>query len=120
MTENGGRTSMATQTAVPVQNDIKTHFRTMTPGKLIGLKQITDAAGKFKVFALDQSNSFKKAIRALNEKLGTPKEPTYEDIRDAKMEITAALSPMATATLLDVNYGLRQCINVGALSRGVG
>ncbi|OGR93539.1 MAG: hypothetical protein A2992_05335 [Elusimicrobia bacterium RIFCSPLOWO2_01_FULL_59_12] len=84
------------------------------------MKQITDTHGKFKVFALDQSNSFKKAIRALNEKLGAPKEPVYEDIRNAKMEITSALSGMATATLLDVNFGLRQCINSGALARGVG
>jgi tagatose 1,6-diphosphate aldolase len=111
---------MATSTAAPVKNDIKEHFLNLTPGKLIGLKQITDKAGKFKVFALDQSNSFKKAIRALNEKLGTPKEPTYEDVRDAKMIITAALSSMGTAVLLDVNYGLRQAINVGALAHGVG
>src|SRR5437773_3197724 len=111
---------MATQTAAPTQQNSKDHFRAMTPGKLIGLKQITDSNGKFKVFALDQSNSFKKAIRALNEKLGTPKEPTYEAIRDAKMEITTALSGMATAVLLDVNFGLRQAINAGALARGVG
>ena len=32
--------------------------------------QITDANGRFKVFALDQSNSFKKALRALYEKTG--------------------------------------------------
>src|SRR3954468_15884273 len=104
---------MAPQTAAPAkqQQSAKDHFRSMTPGKLMGLKQITDVNGKFKVFALDQSNSFKKAIRALNEKLGAPKEPTFEEIRDAKMEITAALSPSATATLLDVNYGLRQSIN---------
>src|SRR5438309_10514858 len=95
----------------------KEHFRNLTPGKLMGLKHITDPNGKFKVFALDQSNSFKKALRALHEKLGTPKEPTFEEIRDAKMEITSALSGMATATLLDVNYGLRQCINSGALPR---
>jgi tagatose 1,6-diphosphate aldolase len=111
---------MATQTAAQTQTNPKDHFRQLTPGKLIGLKQITDTNGKFKVFALDQSNSFKKALRVLHEKLGTPKEPTFEEIRDAKMEITAALSGMATATLLDVNYGLRQCINVGALARGVG
>src|SRR5882757_8480820 len=100
---------MATQTAAPTTSSLKDHFRQLTPGKLIGLKQITDANGKFKVFALDQSNSFKKALRALHEKLGTPKEPTYEDILNAKMEITAALSGMATAVLLDVNFGLRQC-----------
>ena len=111
---------MATQAAAPTQQSPQDHFRNLTPGKLMGLKQITDSNGKFKVFALDQSNSFKKALRALHEKLGTPKEPTYEEIRDAKMEITGALSPLATAVLLDVNFGLRQCINLGTLARGVG
>src|SRR5882724_4149937 len=111
---------MPAQTAAPTQQSQKEHFRHLTPGKLIGLKQITDANGKFKVFALDQSNSFKKALRAFHERTKTPGEPTFEEVRDTKMEITAALSGMATAVLLDVNYGLRQCINTGALARGVG
>jgi len=111
---------MPAQTAAPTQQSQKEHFRRLTPGKLMGLKQITDAHGKFKVFALDQSNSFKKALRALHERTKTPGEPTFEEVRDTKMEITAALSGMATAVLLDVNYGLRQCINSGALARGVG
>ncbi|HVO33633.1 MAG TPA: hypothetical protein VMU17_06940 [Elusimicrobiota bacterium] len=111
---------MAVQTAAPQQQSSKDYFRNLTPGKLMGLRQITDANGKFKVFALDQSNSFKKALRALHEKLGAPKDPTFEEIRDTKMEITAALSGMGTAVLLDVNYGLRQCVNSGALARGVG
>jgi tagatose 1,6-diphosphate aldolase len=111
---------MSAQTGAPTQQSQKEHFRTLTPGKLIGLKQITDANGKYKVFALDQSNSFKKALRAFHERTKTPGEPTFEEIRDTKMEITAALSGMATAVLLDVNYGLRQCINSGALARGVG
>jgi tagatose 1,6-diphosphate aldolase len=111
---------MAVQTAAATQTSPKEHFRNLTPGKLIGLKQITDANGKFKVFALDQSNSFKKSLRALYQKNNQPHEPSFEEIRDTKMEITAALSGEATAVLLDVNYGLRQCINSGALARGVG
>ncbi len=111
---------MAAQSASPVHEAPKEHFRNLTPGKLNGLRQITDANGKFKVFALDQSNSFKKALRAYHERVKIPGEPTFEEIRDAKMEITSALSGMATAVLLDVNYGLRQCINSGALARGVG
>src|SRR5262245_10524245 len=112
---------MATQAAAPRQQQSpKDHFRNLTPGKLIGLKQITDANGRFKVFALDQSNSFKKALRAQQERTKTPGEPTFEEIRDTKMAITAGLSGFATAVLLDVNYGLRQAINTGALARGVG
>lgn len=111
---------MPVQTAAVKQQNPRDHFLNLTPGKLIGLKQITDANGKFKVFALDQSNSFKKALRAFHERQGKPADPTFEEVRDTKMEITQALSPYGTAVLLDVNYGLRQCINVGALARGVG
>jgi tagatose 1,6-diphosphate aldolase len=111
---------MPASSVAPSPQSPKEYFRNLTPGKLMGIRQITDAKGKFKVFALDQSNSFKKALRALHERLGTPREPTFEEIRDTKMEITAALSGMATAVLLDVNYGLRQCIVSGALARGVG
>src|SRR5437879_12128893 len=99
---------MPVPTAAPTQQSQKEHFRNLTPGKLMGLRQITDAKGKFKVFALDQSNSFKKALRAFHERTQTPGEPTYEEIRDAKMEITAALSGMAREVLLDVTFGRRQ------------
>src|SRR4029077_1610133 len=109
--------SMPVQTTVAATKSPKDYFQNLTPGKLMGLRQITDANGKFKVFALDQSNSFKKALRAFHERTKTPGEPTFEEVRDTKMEITAALSGMATAVLLDVNYGLRQCINSGALAR---
>lgn len=96
------------------------YFIHLSPGKLSGLKNVCDANGRLKVLALDQSNSFKKFLRAMYEKKGTKKEPTYEEIRDAKLEITEILSPFATATLLDVNYGARQCINSGALAPHVG
>jgi tagatose 1,6-diphosphate aldolase len=112
---------MPVSTTAPAQKSPKDYFRTLSPGKLMGLKQITDANGKFKVFALDQSNSFKKALRAFHERTtGKAAEPSFEEVRDTKMEITAALSPYGTAVLLDVNYGLRQCVATGALARCVG
>lgn len=98
----------------------KEHFVNLSPGKMSGLKNVTDSTGRFKVLALDQSNSFKKFLRAMNEKAGNKKEPTYKDILDAKLEITEILSPYASAVLLDVNYGARQSLNCGALARGVG
>lgn len=99
---------------------LKNHFVNLTPGKLMGLRQITDAANRFKVLALDQSNSFKKALRAMHEKAGKPAEPTYEEIRDSKLEMVRVLAPYASATLLDVNFGARQCINSFALPKAVG
>lgn len=98
----------------------KQHFLSLTPGKLMGLRQITDAKGRFKVLAMDQSNSFKKALRQMHEKSGKPAEPDYAEIRDCKMEMTARLAPHGSALLLDVNFGLRQSLNSLALPRGVG
>ena len=102
------------------QTSLKNYFLNLTPGKLMGLRQITDKNNRFKVFALDQSNSFKKALRAAAEKAGAPKEPTYEDIRDAKLVMVKELAPLASACLLDVNFGARQVVNSFALPHGVG
>ncbi|OGR51579.1 MAG: hypothetical protein A3I11_05670 [Elusimicrobia bacterium RIFCSPLOWO2_02_FULL_39_32] len=98
----------------------KDYFLNLSAGKLTGLKNVTDKDGKFKVLALDQSNSFKKFLRALYEKQGKKREPTYEDIMNAKLEITEILSPYSFAVLLDVNYGARQSLNSNALAHGVG
>ncbi|MCB4757347.1 MAG: tagatose 1,6-diphosphate aldolase [Elusimicrobia bacterium] len=96
------------------------HFLRLTPGKLMGLKGVTDTEGRFKVLALDQSNSFRKFLKKQYTRLGRNTDPTFEEIRDAKLEITTVLSPSSSAVLLDVNYGARQCINSGALPKGVG
>jgi tagatose 1,6-diphosphate aldolase len=109
-----------TTTATKPSAELKNHFLHLTPGKLMGLRQITDKNNKFKVFALDQSNSFKKALRAAAEKAGAPKEPTYEDIRDAKLVMVKELAPLGSACLLDVNFGARQAVNSFALPHGVG
>ena len=48
----------------------KEHFIHLSPGKLTGLRNVSDSSGRLKVLALDQSNSFKKFLRALYEKQG--------------------------------------------------
>jgi len=98
----------------------KEFFLNLSPGKLTGLRNVSDSQGRLKVLALDQSNSFKKFLRAMYEKAGKKREPTYEDIMNAKLEITEILSPYATAVLLDVNYGARQSLNSGALAPQMG
>lgn len=102
------------------KSSTREHFLNCSPGKMMGLKNVADANGRFKVLALDQSNSFKKFLRAMYEKEGKKREPTYADILQAKLEITEILSPYSSAVLLDVNYGARQALNSGALARGVG
>lgn len=99
------------------KEQMKEYFLNLTPGKLNGLRAITDENGKFKVLALDQSNSFKKSLRALYEKNNNSHEPTYEEIRAAKMQITSVLSSHSTAVLLDVNYGLAEAINSGVIAK---
>lgn len=111
---------MANSTAVKPSSALKDFFVNLTPGKLMGLRQITDKENRFKVLALDQSNSFKKALRAMHEKAGKPAEPAYEEIRDTKLEMVKVLGGYSSAVLLDVNYGARQAINSFALPKGVG
>ncbi len=111
---------MANVTAVKPSSALKDFFVNLTPGKLMGLRQITDKENRFKVLALDQSNSFKKALRAMHEKAGKPAEPSYEEIRDVKIEMVQVLAPYASASLLDVNYGARQVVNSFALPKSVG
>ena len=88
----------------------KGHFVNLTAGKLMGLRQITDEGRRFKVLALDQSNSFRKALRAMHEKEGSPAEPSHEEILATKLEMVRVLAPHASATLLDVNFGARQSV----------
>lgn len=109
-----------TATATKPNPVLKSHFTNLTPGKLSGLRQITDEKGRFRVFALDQSNSFKKALRALAERLGKPAEPTYDQIRNCKIEMVKALSPLSSAVLLDVNFGARQALNALSFPKSVG
>ena len=68
---------MANATATKPNTALREHFLRLSPGKLMGLRQITDPNDRFKVLAMDQSNSFKKALRAMHEKAGKPAEPSY-------------------------------------------
>ncbi len=106
---------------IPAQNkDSRAHFTQLTPGKLMGLRRITDEKHRFKVLALDQSNSFRKALKALHAKEGLAHDPDYAEIRDIKLKMVETLSPLATAVLLDVNYAARQAVSSLTLPKHVG
>lgn len=94
---------------------MRDHFLHMTPGKIASLGQITDANGKFKVLAIDQSGSFKDAFKKL-----TGRDATDAEIRDAKLEMTRVIGTVASSVLLDVTYAAAQSIVTGSLPRGVG
>ena len=87
---------------------------TLTPGKLAGMKAVSDSRGVIAAAAMDQRGSLQKALA--KEKGG--------DVSDAMMEefktiVTEVLTPHATAILLDPEWGLpaskRRAKNAGLL-----
>lgn len=111
---------MTNATAVKPTSDLKNHFVNLSAGKLAGLRQITDENNRFRVLAMDQSNSFKKALRAMHEKAGKPAEPTYEEVLGVKLEMVKTLSPYSSALLLDVMFGARQAVATFSVPKSVG
>jgi tagatose 1,6-diphosphate aldolase len=111
---------MTSSTAAKPSQEGRKHFLNLTAGKLSGLRQITDDKNRFRVLALDQSNSFKKALRALHEKAGKPAEPTHDEILGVKLEMVKALSSHSSAVLLDVMFGARQAVATFSLPKSVG
>ena len=86
----------------------------LTPGKLAGMKAVSNARGVIAAAAMDQRGSLKKAIG--KEKGG--------DVTDAMMEefkslVTEVLTPHASAILLDPEWGIpaskRRSKNAGLL-----
>ncbi len=86
----------------------------MTPGKLAGMKAVSDARGVIAAAAMDQRGSLKKALA----------KDSGKDVTDAMMEefkglVTEVLTPHASASLLDPEWGIgpskRRAKNAGLL-----
>ncbi len=86
----------------------------LTPGKLAGLKNVSNDRGVIAAAAMDQRGSLQKSLA--KEKGG--------DVGDAMMEefktlVTEVLTPHASAILLDPEWGLpaskRRAKNAGLL-----
>jgi tagatose 1,6-diphosphate aldolase len=83
---------------------------TMSMGKLVNLRRLADGAGRFKMLAIDQRDSLRKA---LGQALGRESaQVTYEDMAATKTLITDVLAPCSTATLVDPVYGLPRAVRV--------
>src|SRR5690606_33000593 len=65
--------------------------------------------------AMDQRGSLKKAMNP-----SAPDAVHYRDIIALKCDVIGALSPLASAVLLDVEYGYGPCVASGALSGQAG
>lgn len=86
----------------------------ISPGKLAGLKAVSDARGVIAAAAMDQRGSLKKALA--KEKGG---EITDADMDQFKSIVAEVLTPHASAILLDPEWGLnaskRRAKNAGLL-----
>src|SRR4051794_38547688 len=86
----------------------------MTPGKLAGMKAVSDGRGVIAAAAMDQRGSLQKA---LSKEKGT--EVGDREIEEFKSLVTEVLTPHASAILLDPEWGIpaskRRAKNAGLL-----
>ena len=73
----------------------------MTPGKLAGMKAVSDSRGVIAAAAMDQRGSLQKALG--KEKGGNISDA---DMEEFKSLVTEVLTPHASAILLDPEWGL--------------
>lgn len=77
----------------------------LTPGKLRGLQRISNPNGTLTMLALDQNSSMiEMAQKALKGK-GQDREPTYEEVVEAKLDLARQMSAAASGVLIDAYYG---------------
>lgn len=87
----------------------------LTPGKLRGLQRISNPNGTLTMLALDQNSSMiEMANKALRGK-GLDREPTYEEIVEAKLDMMRQMSPAASGVLIDSYYGAWSAIASDAI-----
>jgi tagatose 1,6-diphosphate aldolase len=92
----------------------------LTPGKLRGLQRISNPNGTLTMVALDQNSSMiEMAGKALKAK-GQDREPHYEEIVEAKVDLAKQLSPSASGVLIDAYYGAWSCVAAGAIGPQTG
>ncbi len=77
----------------------------MTPGKLRGLQRISNPNGTLTMLALDQNSSVIEMAAGALASLGDNRAPTYNEIVEAKLDLTRHLAPAASGVLLDAYYG---------------
>jgi tagatose 1,6-diphosphate aldolase len=86
----------------------------LTPGKLWGLRRMADAAGRFKMTAVDQRPPIQNPIAAHH---GLAEAP-YDEVARFKALLIETLQPESTALLLDPHYAVPR--GIGLLSPRLG
>ena len=82
----------------------------MTQGKLLGMQRIANANGTLTMLALDQNSSINKMAKEALRRLGEEREPAYEELVRAKLNMAQVLGKKASAVLLDSIYGAWQAV----------
>ena len=73
----------------------------LTPGKLRGLQRISNDNGTLTMVATDQNSSMITMIRDSLKKKGIDREPTFDEIVEAKIILAESLSKNASGVLVD-------------------
>src|SRR5437879_1241116 len=89
----------------------RTMAHTLTIGKLRGLRQISTEGGIFTMAAEDQRGSMRKMLNPQD-----PKSVSAAQMTEVKLDIAHALSPLASAMLIDPEFGAAQAVTTGALT----
>lgn len=79
------------------------------------LQQCAQADGTFAMLAMDQRGSLRKAMNP-----AAPDAVAYAEMIALKRDVIGALSPLASAVLLDVEYGYGPCVASASLSGHAG
>ena len=93
----------------------KSQPTTLSPGKLWGMRRMADAAGLFKMTAVDQRPPIKNPIK---EKRGLPEAP-YEDVAGFKLMLVEELQAESTAMLLDPHFALPKGLSLLSPAKGL-
>jgi tagatose 1,6-diphosphate aldolase len=87
----------------------------LTPGKLRGLQRISNSNGTLTMLALDQNSSMIDMAQKALKASGQDREPTYEELVEAKLDMMRQMAPAASGVLIDAYYGAWPAIASEAL-----
>lgn len=79
-----------------------------------GLASIADENGVFSIVAMDQRNTLRRMFAAVGH------DADEREMRQAKVDVAAALTPLASAILLDPTFGVPAVTEAGALAKTCG
>jgi tagatose 1,6-diphosphate aldolase len=92
----------------------------LTSGKLRGLQRISNDNGTLTMVATDQNSSMVSMIKDSLKKKGENREPSYDEIVEAKITLARQLSPHSSAILTDAYYGAWNIVASFSVPRQVG